>query len=356
MSQSMEKNSYLVFSLHDSRYGIRVGHVAEILMLPELKPVTEAPPYISGMFNFRGRIVPVMDLHVRLGHRGRHYRLNDRLIVLEWGEMMLGLVVNQVHDVIETGPELLEPPPTYGLSNGDYSRFFEGMAKLRDEIITLLNLEQLVRQSAPLRNLYRDEDDIEEPEEISTLLSPDEHPAHMPNIDESERVILRERALNLLREADKQDFTGHRPYALVELGGEYYGVELDIVREFTNLGNLTPVPCCPDHIVGCMNRRGFILTVADIRGLLNLPILRENLLQKKVVVVNIGEIYAGVLVDDVLDVLHISSDEIGDPPSAVASGPDAHIRGACLREGRTVGLLDMRKILLSGDLVVNETV
>ena len=352
----MEKASYLVFSLHGSVYGLSVSYVREILFLPELTPVTEAPPYISGMFNFRSRIVPVMDLHARLGYKPRPYQITDRVIVLEWGELALALIANRVHDVLELASDQIEPPPAYGQDEGAYSRFFEGLAKVDEDIITLLNLEQLVHQSASLRNLYRDERDVEGLDEIRTILEIEEHPVFMPGAGERERTIFHDRAVSLLHESDKYDMTGLLPLAVAELNKEYLGIELEAVMEFTYLRNFTPVPCCPDFILGCMNRRGFILTVVDISGLLNMPIRRANLTGKKVVVVNYEDIYAGVLVDDVLDVLYVSADQICEPPSAVKSGGEEYVKGTYSYGGKMLGLLDLKKIILGTELVVNESV
>ncbi len=345
---------YLVFSLYGSRYGIRVGSVREIILLPELTPVTEAPPYITGMFNFRGRIVPTMDLHVRLGYKPQNYNLTDRIIVLEQDEILTALIVDQVLDVQEIPRALIEPPPSYGQGGESYSRFFEGIARLDDNIVVLLDLEQLISRSASLRNLYREEGDVEELEAVEPVLEITDHPVFMKDFTEGDREVLKNRAAGLLRQAENKDDTGMRPMAVVELGDELYGVALDVVVEFGEVRNITPVPCTPRHIVGCLNLRGSILTVVDVRGILNLEITNEDPIGRKVVVVQVNEIYAGVLVNEVSDVLYIAPNEIHEAPAAVRASGD-YITGTYQYGERLVGLLDLGRVIEEGNLVVNES-
>src|SRR5665811_2304944 len=65
--------TYLIFGHRGARYGLNVRAVREIVWLPELSPIEELPPYIAGVFNLRGRIVPVMDLGLRFGHPREPY-------------------------------------------------------------------------------------------------------------------------------------------------------------------------------------------------------------------------------------------------------------------------------------------
>src|SRR5262245_16285487 len=95
---------YLTCSLQDALYAVDASIVTQILWLPVLTPIAEAPPDIVGVFNFRGKIVPVMDLARRLGHAPQRYRLTDQVIVLEQADLLCGLIVHEVHDVQRISP------------------------------------------------------------------------------------------------------------------------------------------------------------------------------------------------------------------------------------------------------------
>ena len=95
----MNKQSYLVFGLHDLRYGIQATQVQEIFQLPELTPLADAPGDIIGILNYRGQILPVMHLAKRLGQPLQACHLSDSVIVVEWQGLQAGMVVHHVYDV-----------------------------------------------------------------------------------------------------------------------------------------------------------------------------------------------------------------------------------------------------------------
>ena len=114
---------------------------------------------------------------------------------------------------------------------------------------------------------------------------------------------------------------------------------------------VTPLPCCPPHIVGNMNLRGDIVTLVDIRNLLGLP--PGGPTAPKAVVVGMGETLVGIAVNEVFDVASLRpSDLIAAPPTAAAA--EKYIKGTSPYGGRMMAVLDLRKILAEGELVVNE--
>ena len=146
---------------------------------------------------------------------------------------------------------------------------------------------------------------------------------------------------------------------MVGLNGEYFGIDLAIVREFSALRIVTPVPCCPEHVVGQMNLRGDILTLMDIRAALNMPFanVRNGTSSDptgKVVVVQTNALKVGVLVDDVFDVMNLQPSEIHAVPSAVQSLSEEYLKGTAPCGEKMLSILDLPKILTQGALIVNE--
>jgi purine-binding chemotaxis protein CheW len=159
----------------------------------------------------------------------------------------------------------------------------------------------------------------------------------------------------LTSSAEEQTATQHIPLAIVGLSGEYFGVELETVREFTDLQRITPVPCCPDYIVGDMNLRRDILTVVDIRQALRMPVV-ATAPTAKVMVVPLGDALVGVLFDQVFDVFELDPLLLTAVPSAVKSINDTYLKGTVSYDGKLLAILDLQKILTSGVLAVNEEV
>jgi purine-binding chemotaxis protein CheW len=168
-----------------------------------------------------------------------------------------------------------------------------------------------------------------------------------------EREILLERARNLTSGFEGQSGPPQIPLAVVGLSGEYFGVELETVREFTDLQRITPVPCCPDYIVGDMNLRGDILTVVDIRRALHMPVVEADP-SAKVIVVPVGDGLAGVLVDQVFDVFNLDPFALTAVPSAIKAINGTYLKGTVSCHGKVLAILDLPKILTDGGLTVNE--
>lgn len=351
-SQLAPHKPYLLFSLDGSRYGIEAFCVQEIFFLPELTPVAEAPRDIAGILNLRGTILPVMDLNVRLGRRSRDYQLSDSIVVLELQGFEIGIIVSQVHEVQDLSTDEVTAELSYGRQlPGQSQHFVTGVAKMADGVVMLLDREQLIRYSpAAELTIALENSPSKEPE---TLLA--EHRVFCPNATPEERAIFRGRSETLRLPSDRQDFTGLIPLAVVGLNGEYFGIDLEMVREFTDIRKITPIPCTPPHIVGNMNLRGEILTLIDLRGVLNLP-LNGIEATSKAMVIHVDELVAGVAVERVYDVTYLHPKDITPIPAAVHSSNDEFLRGTAPYREKMMTLLDMPKILTKGDLVVNEEI
>ncbi len=143
------------------------------------------------------------------------------------------------------------------------------------------------------------------------------------------------------------------PAVVISLNGEGLCVELDSVREFSALRNFTPVPCCPRHIAGNMNLRGNVLTLIDIRGLLNAQAgkISET---SKIIVADAGDFPAGIIVDEILDVINLRAEDIVAVPSTMKAANDKFVKGAVPFGGGLMALLDLKAILSWEGLIVNE--
>lgn len=354
---------HLVCSLHDALYAVDARTVREIFGLPDLTPIEELPGYIVGVVNLRGTIVPVLDLDLRFGRGLSGYHLTDVVVVLAWEERLLGLIVNEVSDVREIPPSAVEPAPSLGGSGAAHSRFVSGLAKIGDNILMVLDHARLYADSESVAGI------IEEPAAV-VLAVADESSANgngagarphvgggtfWPQATAEERAVLAERAHHLLRPIESKEMRGQVPLAAVVLGGEHFGVDLDLIQEFCQLFTVTPVPCCPQSIVGQINLRGDIVTLVDIAPSLNLSTTPDGG-QAKVMVVQVDNLRVGIPVEDVSDVLYLRRDDIAEVPATVKSAGREFLKGAAPYAGKMLGILDLRGLLTSGNLSVNEEV
>ena len=362
----MVNKPYLIFSLHGLLYGVDALLVQEIFYLPELSPVAQAPNDIVGILNLRGQILPMMHLDLRLGQQMLECRLSDSAIVLAWEGLQIGIIVNSVHEVKIINSEVIESEISYGRESEVNSRFIAGIAKVDADMIMLLDPEKLICHSDVVETLLPEATDglTEEstpgyifqqntkPEEFNTFSS--FYTRCCPQATPEERAVFRQRADNLRQQIDTSDFTGLMPIAVIGLNGEYFGFDLDVVREFTSLRNVTPIPCCPQHIVGNMNLRGEIVTLVDIRSALKMPLATNT--ASKAIVIQVDDVVAGLPVDEVFDVMYLRSSDVKQLPTAIHSGSDEFLRGTAPYSEKMLSILDLPKILAMGGLAVNEEV
>ena len=141
----MEKDYQVVgFRIGNETYGVRIGSVREIVRVPEITIVPNAPEAIEGVINLRGKIIPVMDLRKRFGSAGIQPDKKNRILVVELENRLLGLIVSSASEVLKIPPSEIEPPGTV-FAEGE-SSYVTGVGKLKGRLIILLDIARLLRQ------------------------------------------------------------------------------------------------------------------------------------------------------------------------------------------------------------------
>jgi len=139
----MEKlSSYLTFKLGKESFAANIGNVLHILGVPEITELPNAPSYIKGAFNLRGKVLTVIDPHEKFKMPQPPITKNSCIVVLEFekdGERTeLGALVDAVDQVIEVSEENLLPPPDLGTEfKSDY---IENVIKKDGDFILALNI------------------------------------------------------------------------------------------------------------------------------------------------------------------------------------------------------------------------
>jgi len=130
----------LGFSRAGERYGIETAYVLEVIPLRELTPVPCAPPFVLGVVNHRGRILPVLDLQRLFKLPGQGVTGGGRVVAVEAGRMTFGIFADAVTGTIRIGAHEVSPPPV--TVTGDHQAFIRGVT---GEMIAVLDLEGLAR-------------------------------------------------------------------------------------------------------------------------------------------------------------------------------------------------------------------
>ncbi|HIK16383.1 MAG TPA: purine-binding chemotaxis protein CheW [Leptolyngbyaceae cyanobacterium M33_DOE_097] len=351
----MNNDSYLTFQLNQLRYGIPATTVQEIFFLPEVTAIADTPPGVLGVINLRGELIPVIGLYQHLGQPHLPLSLSDSMIVLQCQTQRIGMIVNQVDAVQAISPQQIQASLSHQLINNSQHDWVMGIATLESEIITLLNPEKLVQyyevekvldqraitKNGAVRNGLKHN---------SELIS---EPGLYTHFSFQEQQILRERTAALLAAIAEQDAADLMPLAVVGLGGEYFGFDLETVHEFTQIHRVTPVPCCPPHIVGNINLRGEIVTLINLNNVIDLPTTGARV-NPQAVVVGLDQRVVGIAVDDIFDVMYIHPSQITAVPIAMHSDRDDYLQGVVPYQDRMMSIINLSKLLTSDVLVVNE--
>ncbi|MFB8787417.1 MAG: chemotaxis protein CheW [Potamolinea sp.] len=363
----MKKHDHLIFSLNDTLYGISTVYVEDIFDLPELTPIPDAPRDIIGLANFRGDLLPVMALNLSFGCQSPDYQLTDIVVILRWEGLRVGIIVNQVHEPREISPEEITTALSdqRGLAIVEQKKNLAGIAKMAGDILILSNPEKLFRHveipqlTSVEVSLKKEIQDSNNPGKFtanSSKLLLEKQSAFCPNATQEERAIFRQRAENLKFSVENQNSASFKPIAVIALNGELFGIDLAMVREFTDIPKITPIPCCPTQIIGNTNLRGEILTLVDLRSFLNLQ-FKGITDTAKVMVVEVEGIVAGVMVEAVYDVMFFLN-----PLEIMAVSTNSHainnqyLQGVASYQEKMMSLLDLPKIFLYGGLIVDEAI
>jgi purine-binding chemotaxis protein CheW len=367
-NQESVETSYVIFSLHGLTYGVDAMTVKEIFSLPELAIAIDAPDDIVGLLNLRGKLVPVMDLSRRFGYPFQEYKLEDSVIAIEQSGEMVGIVVNQVREVILIASEAIEGT----IYSRHPSKLISSVAKLGAENIALLKIEalfdytdtveMLATSSANLNSNHLNQDDTEDLASLREAIAKhwvqrqgDFFDTFCSHVTESDRQIFHTRAERLMQVSQRNDLVDLRPLAVVGLGDEYFGLDLEVVREFTEFHQVTPIPCCPDHVVGNINLRGEIVTLIDIRRALHMQMDTQSQ-TSKAIVVHVDDLVLGIPVERVFDVLYLQKSDIKPNPAATSDGDRDYLQGTFLYQEKMMGILNLNKIFAEGNLSVDEEV
>jgi purine-binding chemotaxis protein CheW len=141
----MDKELQVVgFRIGNETYGVRIAAVREIVRVPEITSVPNAPDTIEGVINLRGKIIPVMDLRKRFGLTEIHSDKKNRILVVELDNKLLGLIVNSASEVLKIPPSDVEAPGSL-FTDGE-SGYVTGVAKLKGRLIILLDITKLLHR------------------------------------------------------------------------------------------------------------------------------------------------------------------------------------------------------------------
>lgn len=135
-------NQFLTFTLDEEEYGIDILKVQEIKGYTKVTPLPNTPPYVKGVMNLRGIVVPVVDLRSKFSMGEAPDDGSAVVIVVMVREKVVGLLVDAVSDVLSIPQESIQPAPE--LTRGLTTNFISGIGQCGERLVTLLEIEQVI--------------------------------------------------------------------------------------------------------------------------------------------------------------------------------------------------------------------
>ncbi|MCB0285824.1 MAG: purine-binding chemotaxis protein CheW [Calditrichaeota bacterium] len=145
--EDTQEGQFLTFTLAQQEYGIEIRHVTEIIGIQRITDLPDMPAYIKGVINLRGKVIPVVDVRLRFGMENRKYDERTCIIVVNFNDAAVGLVVDTVSEVMNIPAHNIEPSPKASLKSSG-GRFIKGLGKVEDDVKILLDIEQLLFDEA----------------------------------------------------------------------------------------------------------------------------------------------------------------------------------------------------------------
>ncbi|MDD0815976.1 chemotaxis protein CheW [Curvibacter sp. HBC28] len=319
--RSSEEELHLVsFDVAEQEYAIAIEDVQEIVQVPEqIVQVPRAQSHVLGVMTLRNRLLPLVALRRMFALPERSADEQSRIVVVALGGASVGIVVDNVNEVLRVPRRGVEAMPSLLARNGDMSDITD-ICRLDNgqRLVSVISTHNLFRQSSirEALNTVNQQDDRANPSERQQDVSGDD-----------EQVVV------------------------FRLGTEEFGVPIDSVQEIVRVPEvLTHVPKAAMAVEGVINLRGSVLPVIDLRRRLGLSAVARNDGQR-IVVFLIRGVRTGFIVDAVAEVLKVPRHAIEPAPHLSAEQATLLARMANLeKQKRMLQLIEPDHLLLDSDL------
>jgi len=142
MNSEVREIQVACFCLQDDLYAVDIMRIKEIIRPQKLTPLPQAPTFIDGIINLRGAVIPVVDLRKRFGMPARELTISTRLLIVRLSGQTLGLVVDDVTEVVTIPVNDIKPPPA--VSDGLIANHLLGVCLAGDNLVMLLDIDRLL--------------------------------------------------------------------------------------------------------------------------------------------------------------------------------------------------------------------
>ena len=139
-----QKGKYVTFKSGEEYFGLKIQYVNEIIVFQEITKIPESENYIKGLINLRGKIIPVIDVRLRFKQDPFEYTDRTCIIVVNVKNIVVGLIVEQIAEVVEIQEENIIPSPSVGKADKSQNKYVYAIGKVGDQVKLLLDPDRLL--------------------------------------------------------------------------------------------------------------------------------------------------------------------------------------------------------------------
>jgi len=316
-SASFIERQLVTFQLGEDEFGADIMDVKEIIRVPDITKVPNAPGYVEGACNLRGNVLPIIDGRARFNLERKKKDENSRVLVIDVEGKATGIIVDKVSEVMRVNTVDIEEPPQI-VKNVD-SDYLNGVVKLDNgnRLVMLLDVVKALSVNSTGKNRINRQDDSLR--KSGTMLNS----SSTESIDEEQLVSF------LL---DKEE----------------YAIGIMKVKEIIRAPQIVKVPNCEAYIEGVVSIRNNLLPIINLRTYFGMEHLDIND-HTRILVVDMGNFTAGIMVDKISEVLRVPASII-QPPPRFSTQSGEQLKGvAKLNNGKRMILMLEPSKLISAD-------
>lgn len=330
----------LYFVFGETLYGIDSEKIKEIVELPYIKSSINTPTFFKGSIEYRGEMVPVIDMRTCLGMEYTKYQPSDVLVVIEEDSLILGLIFPPILDIL--GFSITQKLPTFPqFIKGHTSDkpIVDTYIKSHDNTIYLINTTAVIELLNNLKQQQMEGSEIQE--NLKTPLFDKE-------IEEKDRELYVERAKRvasvIIPPSYQQDLFS---LLLIKEEKDFFFIHATVVKELCDLSEYSKIPTGHRLLVGFMNLRGDILPLTDFQNISGRP-KKTYSPTSKVLIFQNEDVQIGIIIDEVIKEVTVEKSLFCELPE-IDENLHLHsfIKEAINFENKVVGIISHEKILHS---------
>lgn len=313
----LTERQLVTFLLGDDEFGADIMDVKEIIRVPEITKVPNAPGYVEGACNLRGNVLPIIDGRTRFNLERKLKDENSRVLVIDVEGKATGVIVDRVSEVMRVSTADIEEPPQI-VKNVD-SDYLNGVVKLDNgnRLVMLLDVVKALK--------------------VNTVGK------EKPN----GRNVDKQKAASIISSSIAESINEEQLVSFL-LDREEYAIGIMDVKEIIRIPQIVKVPNCEAYIEGVVSIRNNLLPIINLRTYFGMD-YKEIDDHTRILVVDMGSFTAGIMVDKISEVLRVQTSFI-QPPPKFSKNSGEQLKGvAKLNNGKRMILLLEPSKLISAD-------